>query len=240
MELKRGILAKYNGNNTTNHPYIMRLIKLEELEKVVSFQNFVYDLLTDKQILYIVSYEDMIEDMKLGAKIIGIFNKEDELIAYRHISFPGLSDRNLGKDIQLPENELVKVAQLERTLVHPDYRGNNLQRITFQGAIPLLKELGYRHLLTTISPFNLFSLLNTMQNGLKIKALKQKYQTGKDTNDGLWRFILHKDLESIIDIDYTQSVTVPLEDLETQQNLINDGFIGVELFTQSKSVKYIK
>ncbi|WP_053955993.1 GNAT family N-acetyltransferase [Inediibacterium massiliense] len=240
MELKRGILAKHNGENRIQDSYIMRLIKWQEAEQAVLLQNFVYEQLINKQVLYTDSYENMIKDMKAGAKIIGVFNKDNELIAYRHIAFPGVSDRNLGNDIHLPENELLKVAHLERTVVHPDYRGNNLQSITLQEAVPLIKELGYRHLVCTVSPFNLFSLYNIIKNGLKIKALKEKYQTGKDTHDGLWRFILHRELEPVNNIEHTQSFSVSLNDFKAQEDLINDGFIGHWLFKESKLLNYVR
>ncbi|WP_165000321.1 GNAT family N-acetyltransferase [Anaerophilus nitritogenes] len=240
MELKRGILNKRNGENMVKDSYIMRLIHIEELKEVVLLQNFVYENLSNKQILYTDSYDEMRTDMELGAKVIGIFNSNNQLIGYRYIAFPGLSNRNLGNDIHLPESEFEKVVHLETTVVHPDYRGNNLQSMTLQEVIRLTKNLGYKHLMCTVSPFNLFSLFNNMKNGLKIKALKEKYQTGKDINDGLYRFILHRELEPIKTIQPIQSFSVSLDDFKAQEYLINEGFIGFSLFKENKLLNYIR
>jgi len=172
LTLKTGIINKHVGNSIEQEGYEMRLIKERELEEVVALQGLVYSKLPNKQVLYIDSYDEMMTDMKLGAKIIGVFNQSQELIAYRYVGFPGYDNKNLGNDIKLPQKELNKVAHLETTVVHPDYRGNGLQSLTLQEMIPVIQELGYKHLLCTVSPQNYFSLLNIMKNGLKIKAQK--------------------------------------------------------------------
>lgn len=239
MVLKTGQLVKHVEERTEQDEYIMRLIMTEELRDAIALQKYVYEQLPNKQVLYMDSYEEMLDDMKQGAKVIGVFNKAREMIAYRYIGFPGISSKNLGNDINMPRQELSKVAHLETTVVHPDYRGNSLQSLTLQHAIPMVKEFGYNHLLCTVSPQNVYSLFNIMKNGLKIKALKKKYGTEKDGNDGMWRFILHRNLNPMTVRKTNQLLSIPLGDLDQQEKLIDNGFVGMKLFKESKILNYV-
>jgi len=240
MILKSGILKKHIGESTTEEAYTMRLISERELEEVVALQQVVYNQLPNKQVLYIDSYQEMLTDMRLGAKVIGVFNEDDRIIAYRYVGFPGHDDKNLGNDIYLPKKELEKVVHLETTVVHPDYRGNGLQSLTLEQLIPVIKDLGYKHLLCTVSPQNYFSLFNIMKNGLKIKALKKKYEDTKNGKEGLWRFILHRNLEPVSLLNPKELFKTAITDIEKQERLIREGFIGYWLFTESRELSYVR
>lgn len=240
MILKTGTLLKHNKDSIVQEGYVMRLINERELDEVVALQNHVYSLLPNKQVLYVDSYEDMLTDMRLGAKILGVFNEKDELVAYRYVGFPGHDEKNLGYDIKLNENELDKVVHLETTVVHPDYRGNGLQSSTLEQMIPLVKELGYKHLLCTVSPQNFYSLFNIMKNGLKIKALKKKYGDASTGKEGLWRFILHRNLEPAALLNPRELFKISLSDIAKQERLIREGFVGYWLFKDSKELSYIR
>lgn len=240
MVLKTGQLIKHSGEKIQQDEYIMRIIAVGELKAAVELQKYVYEQLPNKQVLYMDSYEEMLDDMKNGAKIIGVFNKAKEIIAYRYIGFPGRTEKNLGNDINMASNELSKVAHLETTVVHPDYRGNSLQSITLQQALPMIREFGYNHVLCTVSPQNVYSLFNVIKNGLRIKALKKKYGTEKDGTDGMWRFILHRSLEPAAARKTSQLLSIHLSDLEHQEKIINEGFVGLWLFKESKVLSYVR
>lgn len=240
MVLATGQLTKHVGERTEQDRYVMRLLTIDELKAAVALQKYVYEQLPNKQVLYMDSYEEMLEDMKNGAKLIGVHNKAGELIAYRYIGFPGEASRNLGNDINMPAEELSKVAHLETTVVHPDYRGNSLQSLTLKQAVPLIKESGYTHLLCTVSPQNFYSLYNIIRNGLRIKALKKKYGTDKEGKDGMWRFILHRDLKKVKARKTDSLMRIPLGDLEKQKKLINEGFVGLWLSKESKLLNYVR
>lgn len=238
MMITKGIMNKRVKGFLVPEEYYMRLIYPNELRYAVDLENYVYDNLPDKQVLYKDSYEEMFDDMKSGAKIIGVFNESNKMVAYRYIGFPGNSSKNLAYDINLPESEMDKVVHLETTLVHPDYRGNSLQSVTLQHAAVMVKDLGYKHLLCTVSPFNFFSLYNIMKNGLKIKALKKKY--GSDGDDGLWRFILHKDMEHRYFEKLIDSHVSKLDNIDEQKSLIDNGYIGFNIFKDNKTLSYAR
>jgi len=238
--IAKGVINRRVDGFVVPENYTMRFIYPNELRYAVDLENYVYDNLPDKQVLYKDTYEEMREDMESGAKIIGVFNESHEMIAYRYIGFPGNNSKNLAYDINLPESQMNKVVHLETTLVHPDYRGNSLQSVTLQHAAAMVKDLGYRHLLCTVSPFNFFSLYNIMKNGLKIKALKKKYGAAENPSDGLWRFILHRDMEYNLFERLVDSHVSRLDNIDEQKSLIDNGYIGFNIFKDNKTLNYAR
>ena len=52
MILKTGKLIKHTSEGKEHDEYVMRLISIEELKDVVALQEYVYEQLSDKQVLY--------------------------------------------------------------------------------------------------------------------------------------------------------------------------------------------
>ncbi len=236
MILNQGYLIKRHSNTRQVEPYYMRLLKENELKDVMKLQQSVYDALPNKEVLYMDSELGMYEDLKAGAMILGVYNSKDQLISYRYISFPKKVEHNLGNDILLPENQLEYVVHLETTVVSPDYRGNRLQSLTLSKAIDLIKPMGMNHLLCTVSPYNLFSLYNIMSAGLNIKSLKRKY--GDKGDQGIWRFILHKDLRPEATTFSEDYHLLKLDRIAEQKKLIEMGYIGYNLIKESQMIQY--
>ena len=236
MILNQGFIVKRKSEQRQIEPFEMRLVNAKELNQVIDLQHHVYERLPNKEVLYMDTKAEMLEDLYNGALIIGVFNKQDRLISYRYVSFPGYEQRNLGRDIHLNSQDLHKVVHLETTLVHPDYRGNRLQSLTLNKAVELIEDMDMRHLICTVSPYNLFSLYNIMSAGLNIKALKKKY--GKAEDDGLWRFILHKDLKKEQNVNLSDVVLLKMDHLKEQRKLIDSGYIGYHLSKESQIIQY--
>ncbi|MGB3366211.1 MAG: hypothetical protein WBA54_01860, partial [Acidaminobacteraceae bacterium] len=211
--MENGKLLRRIGNEKIYEDYYMKLVLPDELDSVMELQEHVYKNLPNKNVLFCDEYDDIYNDLKGDSKILGVYNSSSKLIAYRYISVPGITGKNLGLDIGLSGDELKHVAHLETTVVHPEYRGNNLQSLTLVNLVPQILELGYNHLICTISPQNPYSLYNIMKNGLSIKALKRKYIT-KENENGLWRFILHMDLNEVIDLKKVSLKTLELHSYE--------------------------
>lgn len=106
------------------------------------------------------------------------------------IVFPGLSQENLGRDIDLPETELSGVVHMDSAAVLPEYRGYGLQRRLMQAAEAEARRRGYRYLMCTIHPDNNYSKNNVLEQGYHIAATKEKY-------GGYIRNILIKKLEAV-------------------------------------------
>ncbi len=105
------------------------------------------------------------------------------------VTFPGLSDENLGRDAGLPEEELPKVAHMDSAAVLPRYRGNALQFRLMQAAEADLRAAGFRYLMGTVHPDNVYSMNNVLKQGYRVIGEKQKH-------GGKRRAILFKDLST--------------------------------------------
>ncbi|WP_422485559.1 hypothetical protein [Gudongella sp. DL1XJH-153] len=239
MIISQGQLVRERHGSQDMENYTAKLVSYEALHHMVDLIQRVYDALPNKEVLFVDSYEDMKQDIDEGAKIIGVYGEENQMIAYRYVSFPGLQDRNLGYDVGVPKDELDKVCQLETTVVDPPYRGNNLQYMTLSMMKPIVATEGYKHMVCTISPYNYFSVNNIMRHGLKIKDLKKKYGTLPDNSDGIWRYILHGRIDQKINTPIEKMVNVPMTMIEKQKELLETGFIGHELH-RDQSLDYVQ
>ena len=225
--MEQGILNKHEGERQVRVPYEMMLIDETYLEEVLALQAYVSSTLENVQTFVADSEAFMREEILAPerGKMIGVF-VEGKLIAYRNISFPKPdSDYNLGRETDLPEDELNKVSILEATVVHPQYRGNRLQARLLKHTIPLIDELGYFHVFSTISPYNYPSLKNVMDSDLVIRDLRSR----GGVYEGRWRFLLARDLRKPYPIDLTEEIIVLNGDIEKQQALLKKGFIGYKL-----------
>lgn len=232
-----GKMIRKIGREKVEDSYTMRLLIANEVEMAMELQEYVYENLANKDILFCDEYEDVVKDVLDRGKIIGVFNKVGEIVAYRYISIPGSTDKNLGRDLGIVESELIKVAHLETTVVHPDYRGNGLQSLTLEKSLPIINAMGFKHLLCTVSPQNIYSLYNILKNGLTIKSLKRKYGTTAD--NGVWRFILHRDLEEVPVIDFSEPRALRIDSFEEQKELISSGYVGNRLCKEKKMIDYV-
>lgn len=236
MILNQGYLVKRKSDTRHVESYTMRLVEAREIDAVLNLQSLVYDGLPNKEVLYKDTKFEMLDDLYNGAKIIGVFNSVDQLISYRYISFPRHATKNLGRDIALDLSELDKVVHLETTLVDPMYRGNRLQSLTLEKAIEIIEPMDMKHIMCTVSPYNLFSLFNIMSAGLNIKALKKKYGVAYD--DGMWRFILHKDLSVDFRNCFDDTKHLKMDRIHEQKKLIENGYIGYNLVKESQMIQY--
>lgn len=90
-------------------------------------------------------------------------------------AFPGIGEENLGRDIGLSEAELEKVAHMETIAILPRYRGYGLQYSMMQNAEAELKKRGYRYLMCTIHPENIYSKNNAIRQGYEVILTREKY-----------------------------------------------------------------
>ncbi len=239
MILKTGQMKCKGQERLRYEPYVMKLVEDVNLYEIQKLQEHVYDRLPKKEVLVRDSIETMAKDLEEGGFVIGVYNGYEQLIAYRFVTFPKEEAHNLGVDIALKEMDLKKVAHLETTLVHPAYRGNNFQSETLGLALPIIESQGYRHVLSTVSPLNPYSLYNVMYHGLRIKALKQKYALS-EKDAGLWRFILHKDLQATAEKRPVDWLHIGLSEIEKQVDMIHEGFVGTWLDREASALQYVK
>lgn len=166
----------------------LRIVKKEELSKVMKLQEKIMEWLENKDLYAQPAEEEFVESIEGKGDIIGCFNEEDELIAMGVYCLHGMGKENYGYDIDLEGEDLLKVAQIEATVVHKDYRGNKLQNIICEEIEALAINDHMEILMATASPDNPHSLNTFLNNGFEVKKEKLKY-------GGLKRAILEKNIK---------------------------------------------
>ncbi|KAB2455851.1 GNAT family N-acetyltransferase [Bacillus sp. CH126_4D] len=207
-------------NNETFH---VTLLSLENIEQILSLQNVVVEALEDKSRLQPLSLEEFQYILEGNGMMIGAFI-ENELIAFRALLVPPIDEEHLGLDIGILESELHRVIYQEISNVHPNSRGNGMQKIL---ATVIMDELQkedskYDYVCCTVAPFNIPSLKDKFAQGMEIAALKEKY-------GGSMRYIFVKELREDKERDWTDVKSVPINDAVGQQALLSDGYRGYEM-----------
>lgn len=195
-----------------------------DLPAVMDLQDVIIQNLGRPDLLQTFSEDFMRQHMGRQGIVLGVFVK-DRLIAFRNIYFPDPWDRqwNLGIDIGLPKEELLKVANLQMVCVHPDFRGHSLALKMNNLSLKILKKRGeHHHICATVSPYNIWNIRILLDSGFRIVHLKDKYE-------GKLRYIVHQDIHACFRYSQQPTQTVSLEDLDTQKTLLNSGFLGVTL-----------
>lgn len=85
--------------------------------------------------------------------------QQGRLGAYLILRLCGQSDENYAAFLGVPQSQWQHWANADSAVVHPDWRGNGLQRAMLEAALPLLPPQ-ITHLGATVSPDNSYSLHN--------------------------------------------------------------------------------
>ncbi|HFJ9441655.1 MULTISPECIES: GNAT family N-acetyltransferase [Bacillus] len=219
-----------------NDPFHVTLLSLEHIEQILSLQNVVVEALEDKSRLQPLSLEEFQYILEGNGMMIGAFI-ENELIAFRALLVPPIDDEHLGLDIGIAESELHRVIYQEISNVHPNSRGNGMQKIL---ATVIMDELqkedsNYDYVCCTVAPFNIPSLKDKFAQGMEIAALKEKY-------GGSMRYVFVKELRGDKENDWVDIKTVPMSDFDGQKKLLAEGYRGhkMEKYNETYSVQFAK
>ncbi|MFK4378832.1 hypothetical protein ABH948_004251 [Bacillus sp. RC218] len=225
----------YEGKlKQNNDPFHVTLLSLEHMEQILSLQNVVVEALEDKGRLQPLSLEEFQYILEGNGMMIGAFI-QNELIAFRALLVPPIDDEHLGLDIGLSESELHRVIYQEISNVHPNCRGNGMQKTL---ATVIMDELQkedsqYDYVCCTVAPFNIPSLKDKFAQGMEIAALKEKY-------GGSMRYVFVKELRKDTERDWTNVKSVPMSDVSEKQALLSEGYRGyaMERIDDTFTVKF--
>lgn len=231
-------LVNKHSKAKENVDFYVKYVEQKDVPEVLKLQDYIYERIPLKEIFVRDTEEDLRKAIDDKGIIFGIYTKDDRLAAYRFINVPGETEHNMGADLYLPKSEYHKVVHLETTVVHPDFRGLGLQRLTLDYAVKWTVAKGYRYLFCTVSPYNPVSLNNIMSGGLKARHLKKKY--GNEEHDGYLRYILYRDLSVVCDECWPDFIFCSISDIEGQKKLIESGYTGHHFLKSSQSIAYAK
>jgi len=197
--------------------YEMKFMDEGNLDDILALQDIAIRSLKDREIFRTHCADYFLEHFQMDSPAIGIFTDEG-LIAYSVLYFPGENEDNFGRDIRLHADDLHKVAHLATVAVHPEYRGNSLQKMMYSISLDVSRDLGYQHACCMVSPKNYVSLQNIFSHGFLIKALKMKF-------DSRLRYIMHRHLEYPSTV-CSEEVRMKSTDVWGQKCLLKRGFFG--------------
>lgn len=152
-----------------------------------------------------------------AGRILGLF-AEGGLIAYGVLGLPRPGDFNFGEMIDLPEDERPRVANVDGVGVAPEWRGNALHRVLIAWRLAEAEAAGRSIAITTAAPGNLPSVRNLMAEGMKIRALREKF--------GGWRYVMRRDLGVPHPPPPSEGHWVAVDDIPAQMDFLRRGTIG--------------
>ncbi|BCC45004.1 hypothetical protein bcgnr5378_30990 [Bacillus cereus] len=214
----------YEGRlKQNNERFHVTLLSLEYIEQILLLQNVVVEALEDKSRLQPLSQEEFQYILEGNGMMIGAFIG-NELIAFRALLVPPIDDEHLGLDIGIAESELHRVIYQEISNVHPNCRGNGMQKILAKVIMDELQkeDSKYDYVCCTVAPFNIPSLKDKFAQGMEIAALKEKY-------GGSMRYVFVKELRGVKERDWTDIKSVPMNNAGGQQALLSEGYRGFEM-----------
>lgn len=182
--MKTIVLNKKDGNSVQAE---LKILDLSYIDEIMKLQNDIYEGLENKEFYFCSTREEFQETIDKKGKILGCVSEDNQLIALGVYIEYGFEFHNYGYDIDIQGDELLKVGQLESTLVSADYRGNKLQRTICARLEEIGKEAGMKWICATVEPNNKYSLNTFKELGYKIIVDKLKY-------GGLRRYVLSKEL----------------------------------------------
>lgn len=162
---------------------------VSDAQSIADVIQTVYENLEQKD-WYVADNVEYIYEMlrpQKGAGYLALDTDTEEIAGIFLVTFPGLSEENLGYEIDFSEEQLLLTAHMDSAAVLPKYRGNRLQYLLMQKAEADLREAGCRYLLCTIHPENRFSKENALRQGYRVVKTTEKY-------GGYLRDILLKEL----------------------------------------------
>ena len=180
MEL---ILHKVCGQ-PTQQPVTLRRCTAAEAPAVYALQNEVHAAMPHPE-WFVTDTLENITDYIANSLCIGVW-QGSRLGAYLTLHYCGQQPGNYASFLGVPPEEWPHWANADSAVVHPDWRGNGLQRKMLEAALPLLPE-GITHLGATVCPENPYSLNNALASGFTIRARREMY-------GGYDRYLLAKEL----------------------------------------------
>jgi len=167
--------------------------------------------------------EDVIRYTKGDGITAGVWF-EDSLICARTVK----TDRDWVNSalaaIEEPPDPTGKTAVTGYTIVDKEFRGNNVQFLSYFLSENLLAR-DFDTIVTTVSPRNIFSLLNIMHCGFYITGLRDLYGS-------YLRYILRKNLREAAPIWTNWHHAMPIRDVKGQQRALAEGNVGYKVINK--------
>ena len=162
-------------NSDSNFPYHLRQATLEEAYEIWSVMDICYQALEQKE-YFICDDLDYVKDILSGHGLgVVACDERGKIVGNLLVKYPGLDEENLGYDVSLSENNLMRVVHMDSASVLPEHRGHGLERRMIAFAETLVDTSKYSYAFATVAPENTASLKSLEKNGYQVMITKEKY-----------------------------------------------------------------
>lgn len=200
--------------------YTIRSLEETDIPIILELQDIVFSALQNAEFLRRNTYETLSFCFKHPHFILGIF-KDDQLAAVCIFVDASGTEEDLSLDLR--NYSCTKPINAKLTLVHPQFRGHGWQRFMFQICANLAREQGYRQIIATVSPDNIYSRNNMIRLGMTEDHREIKY-------GGLLRAVMFLELEQEKNIFRTENNCIYEENCDSTDTSLC--YNGVKVCTE--------
>ncbi|RVU54056.1 hypothetical protein [Anaerosphaera multitolerans] len=203
-----------------------RFLDGNDLEELLVLIDHVYDGMEDKTAYIMDTEEEVLEQLTSeNDKVVGIFNEEGKLIAFRHMEL-GIERKQLPKYVDIVEIPVEGTLYHGGAMVHEDYRGRGLQNRTRKIMEETLENENFHRATSTVSPYNYFSMKNVFKSGFALVGYVEEYPAGEDMFEE--RFIFFKDSKNPFEFS-GNNLKVNLFDGKAILKALSEGYVGIDV-----------
>lgn len=220
--LHQGMLQTRRGE-AVRLPYTLRFLGPDDLERLEIFRVFIFGLLPDPD-AYVPETPDF-TGLHLGERGVTLgVEVEGELVACSvvgmpHPGMPAFVD-DLPGDPPGERPAVTATAHMASCMVHPDFRGNGMQRLLVAMRAALALGAGRPHLLSRVALTNPLSLANMLACGFTVRRVLVMHGTRL-------RYLLHRDMSAApASYDPDGDLVLAVADKEGQDAALASGHVG--------------
>jgi ribosomal protein S18 acetylase RimI-like enzyme len=195
------------------YPYEMRLVTTLDLPAMIALYDVVIENLEKPDMLWRYPNEMVAAFLGRDGIVAGIFVGE-RLVGFRVLYFHHAGD--LTNPLLYNEHAYGETAHLALSVIHPDFRGNSLQKKMSAELVRLAQVTRlFAAMCSVVSPHN-YSV------DMVVVKLMPKFK-------GVWRYIFYRNMDEPMVAWHADLIFVPSHDYPRQVELLDQGYYGVQL-----------
>ncbi|QCT75618.1 GNAT family N-acetyltransferase [Macrococcoides canis] len=193
----------------------IKFAEMCDIDDILAVQEKAQQVLTNKEMLVTLSRDEITKNIQ--DNVLCICRIDGKIAAFRSMHIP--DEDYLGRYIALQPSEKDKLIYSDITIVHPDNRGNGLQRKLGEWLFDRIDEK-YTIIMATVHPDNIASIKDKFHHGMKLVAVDKVY-------GGKIRYIFAKVKDEQLLINETYYKTI--EDKKGISNMLSKGYSAINL-----------
>ena len=177
-------ITKVDGKIIERRELNKRECTLYDLDMLVKFQEEVNEYNTLKNIFGSYSYDELLRIINTENAFCYLYYDDNVFVGFLLIDNAVASEEY--EEYEIKHIDRCKTAIYAAVMINPKYWGNGLQRQISKEAEDTIANKGYKYIVITVSPINVYSYNN-------FKQLEYKIISEKDLSFG-HRYIMYKEV----------------------------------------------